>query len=62
MEIIIFEKCSSSFKKPKHLKNNIFIIYSLRAVKIEPGTSMKIDTTIVVFLQGGKLNEICGPK
>ena len=44
------------------MKNNIFIIYSLRAVKIEPGTSMKIDTTIVVFLQGGKLNEICGQK
>ena len=50
MEIILFEKSSSSFKKLKHLeKKNIFIIYSLRAVKIEPATSMEIDTEMAIF-------------
>ena len=50
MEITLFEKSSSSFKKLKHLgKKNIFIIYSLRAVKIEPATSMKIDTEMAIF-------------
>ena len=51
MEIILFEKSSSSFKKLKHLKKkrNIFIIYSLRAVKIEPASSMKIDTEMAIF-------------
>ena len=74
MEIIIFEKSSSSFKKPKHLKKNIFIVYCLRSVRIEPATSMKIDTEMVVFLpknskgfvtsifQGDEINEICGQK
>ena len=50
METIIFEKSSSNFKKPMHLKKNIFILYYPRAVKIEPATSIKIDTEIVVFL------------
>ena len=74
MEIIIFEKSSSSFKKPKHLKSNIFVIYCRRAVKIEPAASMKKDTEMVVFLpqnskgfvtsifRGDKINEICSKK
>ena len=74
MEIIIFEKSSSSFKKPKHLKNNVFIVYCPRAVKIKPATSMEIDTEMAVFLPknskefvtlifcGDKINEIYGEK
>ena len=74
MEIIIFEKSSSSFKKPKHLKNNVFIVYCPRTVKIEPATSMKIDTEMAVFLpknskgfvtsifRGNEINEIYGEK
>ena len=57
-----------------HLKKNIFIIYYLRAVKIEPVTSIKINTEIVVFLpqnakgyvtsifQGDEINEIYSKK
>ena len=74
MEIIIFEKSRSSFKKPKHLKNNVSIVYCPRAVKIEPATSMKIDTEMAVFLpknskrfvisifRRDKINEIHGEK
>ena len=50
VEIIIFEKSSSSFKKLKHLKKNIFIVYCPRSVRIEPATSMKIYTDMVLFL------------
>ena len=50
METIIFEKTISGVKKSTHLKKNIFIIYTPRAVKIEPATSTKIDTEIVVSL------------
>ena len=32
------------------MKNNVFVIYSPRAVKIEPATSTKIDTEIIVSL------------
>ena len=35
-------------------KKNIFIWYCPRAVKIEPATSIKIDTEIAVFLQNTK--------
>ena len=49
MATIIFEKSNSNIKKPMHLKKSIFIIYCPRAVKIEPATSIKIDTEIVVF-------------
>ena len=48
METIIFEKTISGVKKSTHLKKNIFIIYTPR--EIEPATSTKIDTEIVVFL------------
>ena len=70
METIIFEKSNSNVKKPMHLKKNIFIICFPKAVKIEPATSEKIDTEIVVFLpqkakgyvisifRGDEINEI----
>ena len=47
---IIFEKDNFSLKNTKHLKKNVFIIYSPRAIKIEPATHMKIDTELTVFL------------
>ena len=68
MEISIFEKFSSSFKKPSE-KTKVFIICCQRKVKIEPAISMKIDLEMVVFLpqnskgfliwifQGNKINE-----
>ena len=70
MEISIFEKFSSSFKKPKHLKKQRFSLSAVRGkLKIEPAISMKIDLEMVVFLpqnskgfliwifQGNKINE-----
>ena len=50
MEAIILEKSNSSIKKPMHLKKNIFIKYCPTAAKIEPTTSIKIDTEVVEFL------------
>ena len=49
-EKILFERDSFNQKNPKHLQKNVFIIYSTRAVKIEPATGIKIDTEITVFL------------
>lgn len=49
-EKIIFEKDNSSVKNPRHLQKNVFILYSPRAVKIEPPTYRKIDTEITAFL------------
>ena len=43
-EKIIFEKDSVSVKNPLHLQRNVFVMYSLSAVKIEPATHRKIDT------------------
>ena len=47
---IIFARENFGQKNPKHLQKNVFIIYSPRALKIEPATSMKIDTELAVFL------------
>ena len=56
------------------MKKNIFIVYCPRSVRIEPATSLKIDTEMVVFLptnskgfvtsifQGDEINEISGQK
>ena len=71
---IIFKKSSGRIKEPKHLKRNIFIIYSPRSVKIEPATSIKIDTELILLLlrnskefitsifRGDKINEFCSEK
>ena len=37
-------------KKPHHLKNNVFVIYSPKTVIIEPADSKKIDTKIISHL------------
>ena len=49
MEIIL-KRSQANVKKPKHLKKNVFILYSPRTVKIEPATSKRIDTEIIVSL------------
>ena len=47
---IIFTRSQSKIKKLKHLKKNVFILYSPRAVKVESATSTKIDTEIIISL------------
>ena len=47
---IIFRQSQAKIKKPKHLKKNVFIVYSPRAVKIEPVISTKKETEIIVLL------------
>ena len=37
-------------RNPKHLRKNIFIIYSSKKVKIEPSTCLNIDTEIILSL------------
>ena len=59
---IIFEKDSASIKNPKHLKRNVFIIFSPRTVMIEPVTCRKIDSEVVAFLpqkSKGFLTSVC---
>ena len=64
MEIIL-KRSQAYVKKPKHLKKNVFILYSPRTVKIEPATSKRIDTEIIVslpknskgFVTGDEINE-----
>ena len=46
----LFEKENFSLKNPKHLQKNVFIIYSPKAIKIEPATHMKTYTEVTVFL------------
>ena len=71
---IFFKKSSGRIKELKHIKRNVFIIYSPRTVKIEPALSIKIDTELVLLLprnlkgysEGMKLmnfavkNNVCG--
>ena len=47
---IIFKRSQAKIKKPKHLEKNVFVVYSPRGDKIEPATSTKIDTEIIVSL------------
>ena len=49
MEIIL-KRFQANVKKPKHLKKNIFILYTPRTVKIELATCNSIDTEIIVSL------------
>ena len=50
MEIIL-KRSQANAKKPKHLKKNVIILHSPRTVKIEPATSKRIGTEIIVSLQ-----------
>lgn len=49
---IIFEKDRSLVKNSKHLQNNVFLLYSPRALNqhFEPGTYRKINTEVTAFL------------
>ena len=40
---ISFERDNQRVKKPLHLKNNIFIIYSSRAITVETAGHTKVD-------------------
>ena len=73
MEIIL-KKSSWGVKDPKHLKKDIFIIYSPTTVKIDLATNIKIDTELVLLLprnlkglitsifRPDKINEFCSEK
>ena len=47
---IIFRRSQSKIRKTKHLKKNVFILYWPTAVKVEPASSTKIDTEIIIPL------------
>ena len=47
---IFFKKDTASTKNPKHIKRNIFIIYSPRHIKVELASFRRIDTEILAFL------------
>ena len=47
---IIFKMSNRGVRNPKHLRKNIFIIYSSKKVKIEPSTCLNIGTEIILSL------------
>lgn len=47
---IVFKMSNRGVRNPKHLRKNIFIIYSSKKVKIEPSTCLNIDTEIILSL------------
>ena len=47
---VIFERDNQRVKKPQHLQNNIFIIYSPKTVTVETANCVKIDTGIILNL------------
>ena len=69
-ENITFEKDNKKVKNPRHLQRNVFILFSPRQFRIEPGTCGKIDTEVTAFLptnskglltsrfRGDKINEL----
>ena len=46
----MFEKDSKGMKNPTYLQRNVFLLYSLRKIKIEPASCIKIDTEVTAFL------------
>ena len=69
-----FQKIKLGSQRAKAFEKNIFITYWPRAVKIEPATSTKIDTELVLLLpqnskgfttsifRGDEINEFCSEK
>ena len=41
-------------ENPKHLQNNIFMIYSPRVIKLEPATSIKTQTSLCFYHKNQK--------
>lgn len=56
--IVLFKKDVQTLKNPKHMKRNVFIIYSPRHIKIEPASFRRIDAEIVVFLPANSTGSI----
>ena len=40
---------SVGIKNPRHLQRNIFLLYLLWKIKVEPASFTKIDTEVIVF-------------
>ena len=49
-EKIILKRNSANLKKPFPLKDNIFLLYAPRNIKIEPMECTKIDSRILSFI------------
>ena len=47
---IIFKRTHNRVKKPSRIDRNVFELYAPRGVNIEPATSYKIDTELIVLL------------
>ena len=47
---VVLKSDQVNLKKPHDLRNNAYVIYSSKAVIIEPADSRKIDTNIVLNL------------
>lgn len=47
--VISFKKDTYLIKKTKHLEKNIFIIFSLRRIEIEPATFKKLTLKLLYF-------------
>ena len=47
---ITFGKDNKRVKNPRHLQRNVFILFSLGQINIEPASCRKIDTEVTAFL------------
>lgn len=47
---IIFKRTHNIVKKPYHINRNVLVLYAPRGVNIEPATSCKTDTVVIVLL------------
>ena len=68
---IILKSDSADVKNPLHLKNNVFLLYARRKIKIEPMAFQRIDSGILAFVpknangfvtskvRENKINEVC---
>ena len=71
---IILKRESGNLKKPFHLKNNVFLLYAPRNIKLEPTEFQRIDSGILAFIpentrgfvtskfRKDEINEICNGK
>ena len=49
-DAVIFKKTICRIKNLRHMKRNVFLIYSSRQIKVELASFRRLDTEIVVFL------------
>ena len=50
MATILFKNDTTAIKNPRHMKKNVFIIYSPKDVKVELGSYRRMDIEVAVFL------------